>query len=106
MKTKMNQQAGEAIAGWWLTQAERIIASGGSPAPLSTYTRFQGQDILANWHRSNSQWFLGDHNWPKVLSAAVAHAKHVLTVIGAERYPLTLAHFTAKKKLTKELQAS
>lgn len=108
MKTikQLNQEAGEAFAFAWLQGSEQIIKRGGSPLPLTRFSRDDARlQIPEHFYeaaaKENKRWWLSGRNWQRVAAAAEISAKMTLKYIGAERYPLTLAHFTRKAAVVK-----
>lgn len=109
MKTvqQLNREAGEHIAFNWLRMAEKTLAGGRNPAPLTSYTKDEARiNLVSEWfydraHAENKAWWVSDRNWKHISLAAVDHAKQVLMYIGATQYPLTLAHFTKPKSKSK-----
>ena len=104
MKTirQLNHEAGEEIASTWLRACERMLADGKTPAPLTRYSKNDARLNLVSdrfyelAHKDNKHWWVSDKNWKHIAMSAECHAKAVLRYIGADRYPLTLAHFTKK----------
>jgi len=102
MKTikQLNHEAGEEIASSWLRACERILADGRTPAPLTQYSKDEARLNLVSdrfyeiAQKENKNWWVSEKNWKHIALAAECYAKTVLRHIGAERYPLTLAHFT------------
>ncbi len=96
MKTKLNRKENEAaqeIGHTWLRLTEQMLESNPicSPSPLSKMGRWSLQAYQAD---DNRQMCLD--NWEVMKVRAIEHAKAILIGIGAERYPLTLKHFTKK----------
>lgn len=104
MKTirQLNHEAGEEMAQTWLMKSENILAGGRNPAPLTRYTKDDArlnllpESFYETAQKENKRWWVSEKNWQQIARAAECHAKAVLVYIGAERYPLTLAHFTKK----------
>jgi hypothetical protein len=79
-----------------------MLADGKTPAPLTHYSKDDARLNLVSErfyelaYKENKHWWVSDKNWKHIALAAECYAKQVLRYIGAERYPLTLAHFTKK----------
>lgn len=99
---QLNKEAGDEMASTWLRACERMLADSKSPMPLTAYDKSTARINLiseyfyADAAKANARWWVSDRNWPVIAAAAECYAKQVLRYIGAERYPLTLAHFTKK----------
>lgn len=98
---RLNQEAGEEFAFAWLRGAEKILAGGRSPLPLTKFSRDDARGQIPEYFyeaaaKANRRWRLSERNWKRVAAAAESCAKNALVHLGAERYPLTLAHFTRK----------
>lgn len=98
---QLNQEAGELAAHYWLDASESILKGGRNPAPLSHYSRHEfSNDLLPEYfhneaHKANPRWWVSDKNFKHVRNSALLHAKLALTTsYGAEKWPLTLAHFS------------
>lgn len=102
MKTirRLNQEAGEEMASTWLRVCERMLTEGKNPAPLTGYSKDQARLALISEffyetaQKENRRWWVSEKNWKHIAESAERYARLVLRCIGAERYPLTLAHFT------------
>lgn len=85
----------------WLQFAERIIKDGRSPASLSECLKdrhYCACNLLPDLFyeqaaKENKRWFCSEKNFRHIAANAKLTAVETLRVIGAERYPLTLAHF-------------
>lgn len=98
---QVNIEAAELIAHTWLDSSEKILKGGQFPMPLSRYDRDDARLFLLPeyfWAKAsawNHRWWFSERNWEVIRAHALAHARHVLTVV-PELYPLTRAHFTRR----------